>query len=85
MFPDWIPRPLPSNVEAYEAFNLGTSMRERNVMTGQPLGFSWPPFIERLKVRGLWSRDIEGKLTIMEMEMLKITTARMAAKESPDG
>ena len=84
MFPTWIPRALPSNVEAHEAFNLGTSMRERNLMTGQLLGFNWPPFIERLKIRELWTRDIEGKLTIMEMEMLRITTARMAEKESSD-
>ena len=73
MFPKWVPRALPSNVEAREALVLGASMRVvRNVMTGQQGGFDWPPLIERLKVREIWSREIEEKLTIMESEMLKI-------------
>jgi hypothetical protein len=52
-------------------------------MTGQRLGFDWTPLIERLKVRDLWSREIEEKLTIMESEMLKIKPPKVKEKE-PD-
>ena len=55
----------------------------RNLMTGQEGGFDWAPFIERLKVRGLWTREIEEKLTIMENEMLKIKPPKVKKKESP--
>jgi hypothetical protein len=84
MFPAWIPRALPSNVEARTAFITGVTMRVvRNVMTGERGGFDWSPLIERLKVRDLWSRDIEEKLTIMESEMLKIKPPKVKEKE-PD-
>ena len=78
MFPKWVPRSLPSNVEAREAFWLAASSRVQNVMTGHVGGFDWAPLIERLKVRGLWSREIEEKLTIMESEMLTIKPAKPA-------
>lgn len=83
MMPDWIPRPLPSNVDAREAFILAVTTRTQNAMTGQRLGFDWSPLIERLKVRDLWSREIEEKLTIMESEMLKIKPPPVKEKE-PD-
>jgi hypothetical protein len=54
-----------------------------NAFSGQRLGFDWPPLIERLKIRDLWSRDIEEKLTIMETEMLKIKPPKVKEKE-PD-
>ena len=76
---------MPSNVEVREAFALGASMRVvRNVMTGQQGGFDWPPLIERLKVREIWSREIEEKLTIMENEMLTIKPPKVKEKGSPD-
>jgi hypothetical protein len=52
-------------------------------MSGQEGGFDWSPFIERLKVRDLWSREIEEKLTIMENEMLTIKPPPVKKKE-PD-
>jgi hypothetical protein len=81
MRPEWIPRPLPSNLEAYDAFRLGLSSRSRNIMTGQQLEFAWSPFIERLKIRGLWTREIEEKLTIMESEMLRYRPEAPAVTE----
>jgi hypothetical protein len=54
-----------------------------NAFSGQRLGFDWSPLIERLKIRDLWSRDIEEKLTIMEVEMLKIKPPPVKEKE-PD-
>ena len=79
--PSWIPRPLPSNREAYEAFAVGLVTRVRNVMTGQKLGFDWPALAVRLEVRGFWTREIEEKLTIMEAEMLNVvaSTAEVAS------
>ena len=84
-YPKWIPRPLPSNSEAREAFVCGLVTRVHNVMTGQKLGFDWPALAVRLEVRGLWTREIEEKLTIMEVEMLNITPAPVVAEGPSDG
>ena len=54
-------------------------------MTGQKLGFDWPALAVRLEVRGLWTREIEEKLTIMEVEMLDITPAPVVAEGPSDG
>ena len=52
-------------------------------MTGQKLGFDWPALAVRLEVRGLWTREIEEKLTIMEAEMLNVVAS--TAEAAPDG
>ena len=54
-------------------------------MTGQKLGFDWPALAVRLEVRGLWTREIEEKLTIMEIEMLNTVTELVTAEGPPDG
>ena len=72
-------------MDAYDAFQLGVTMRERELMSGRLLGFNWTPFIERLKIRELWTRDIEEKLTTMEVEMQKIKPPAPKKEDSPDG
>lgn len=72
MKPKWTPSPLSCNHDAYKALVVGLLNPAVNVMSGQIMGFDWGPMIERLKVRGIWSADLERKLTVMECEMRSI-------------
>ena len=45
------------------------------------VGLDWLAVAERLKLHGLWDRDVESKLAVCEMALLEIVTE--AKPETP--
>lgn len=68
--PKWEPVPLPGNRVAFRAFLHIKHCRTYTF--GGAAGFDWCAVAERLRLHGLWTPEVERKLTTCEETMLLV-------------
>lgn len=80
--PDQVPHPLPGiNSTAWREFLRVYTCRQPSF--GGPRFLDWSAVVERLKLRGFWTIEIEEKIAFCERELVALE-ARLAEEKDKD-